>query len=123
MNLNLSSARPFKGLALWMGLLLSPCALAQDAAPAAEPAAEGSARTLTGLDVTSCENGAVRIKMTLSAPAPEPVVFSVDKPARVSLDLADTKLALAERFKRVGNGRVRSVAAAEASGRTRIVVE
>ena len=119
MNLNLSSARSFRGLALWMGLLLSPCALAQDAAPAPE----AGARTLTGLDVSTSENGAVRITMTLSAPAPEPVVFSVDKPARVSLDLADTKLALTERFKRIGSGRVRSVAAAEASGRTRIVVE
>jgi type IV pilus assembly protein PilQ len=118
MNLKFSSARSYRGLALWMGLLLSPCALAQDAAT--EPAAEGAARTLTGLDVSTSENGAVRIKMTLSAPAPEPVVF---KPARVSLDLADTKLGVAERFKRVGSGRVRSVAAAEASGRTRIVVE
>jgi type IV pilus assembly protein PilQ len=126
MNLNVASARPasLRGLALSIGLMLAPAALAQDAAPeaAAEPAA-AAARTLTGLDVASTEGGAVRITLTLSAPAPEPVVFSVDKPARVSLDLAETKLAVPERYKRVGAGRVRSVAAAEASGRTRIVVE
>ena len=118
MNLNVVSARPacYRGLALWIGLLLAPVALAQDAAPTAS-------RTLDGLDVATTEGGAVRITMTLSAPAPEPVVFSVDKPARVSLDLADTRLAVPERYKRVGTGRVRSVAAAEASGRTRIVVE
>ncbi|MBI3171578.1 MAG: AMIN domain-containing protein, partial [Hydrocarboniphaga effusa] len=55
--------------------------------------------------------------------APEPVIFTVDKPARLSLDLADTKLALPERFKRIGAGKVRSVAAAEAGGRSRIVIE
>jgi type IV pilus assembly protein PilQ len=126
MNLNVASARPasLRGLALSIGLMLAPVALAQDAAPeaAADPAVAAS-RTLTALDVTSTEGGAVRITLTLSSPAPEPVVFSVDKPARVSLDLAETKLAVPERYKRVGAGRVRSVAAAEASGRTRIVVE
>lgn len=120
MNLNLASARPLlRGLALSVGLALAPAALAQDTP--AEPAA--AVRTLNALDVSSTEGGAVRITMTLSSPAPEPVVFSVDKPARVSLDLADTKLAVPERFKRVGAGRVRSVAVAEASGRTRVVVE
>jgi hypothetical protein len=120
MNLDIASARPLlRGLALSVGLALAPAAPAQD--PPAEPAA--AARTLNALDVSSTEGGAVRITMTLSAPAPEPVVFSVDKPARVSLDLADTKLAVPERFKRVGAGRVRSVAVAEASGRTRVVVE
>jgi len=123
MKLNLVLAR--HGLArvtaLWVALLLAPGALAQEAP--AEAASGASGRTLDSLDVGTTEGGAVRITMTMSQPAPEPVVFSVDKPARVSLDLADTKLAVPERFKRVGTGRVRSVAAAEASGRTRIVVE
>ena len=113
MNLNVSSVRPL--LALWVGLLLAPGALAQDAASAT--------RTLDALDISSTDGGAVRITMTLSATPPEPVVFSVDKPARVSLDLADTKLAVTERFRRVNSGKVSSVAVAEASGRTRIVVE
>ena len=120
MNLNIASVRPLvRGLALSVGLALAPAAFAQDAP--AEPA--GAARTLNALDVSSTEGGAVRITLTLSAPAPEPSVFSVDKPARVSLDLADTKLAVPERFKRVSAGRVRSVAVAEAAGRARIVVE
>jgi len=126
MNLNVASARParYRGLALWIGLVLAPAALAQQVAQeeaAADPAT--ATRTLDALDVSSTEGGAVRITLTLSAPAPEPVVFSVDKPARVSLDLAETKLAVPERYKRIGAGRVRSVAAAEASGRARIVVE
>jgi len=123
MNLNNVLARHglARATALWVALLLAPGALAQEAP--AETAPGTSARTLDGLEVGTTEGGAVRITMTLSQPAPEPVVFSVDKPARVSLDLADTKLAVPERFKRVNAGRVRSVAAAEASGRTRIVIE
>jgi len=117
MNLNVVFARPgfHRGLVLWIGLLLAPGALAQDAA--------APSRSLDALDVATTEGGSVRITLTLSGPAPEPVVFSVDKPARVSLDLADTRLAVPERFKRVNSGKVRSVAAAEASGRSRIVVE
>jgi type IV pilus assembly protein PilQ len=123
MNLNNVLARHglARATALSVALLLAPVALAQEAP--AETAPGTSARTLDGLEVGTTEGGAVRITMTLSQPAPEPVVFSVDKPARVSLDLADTKLAVPERFKRVNAGRVRSVAAAEASGRTRIVIE
>ncbi|MGH8441399.1 MAG: type IV pilus secretin PilQ [Nevskiaceae bacterium] len=123
MNLNILIPRPgiARGLVLWAALLLAPAALAQDA-PGAE-AGTAPTRTLDAIDVGTSEGGAVRITMTLSQTAPDPVVFSVDKPARLSLDLADTKLAVTERFKRVSAGRVRSVAAAEGAGRTRIVVE
>ncbi len=113
-------ARPTPGtgllrsLALVSSLLLAVPALAQDAAPA---------RTLNALDVVALEGERVLVTLTLSDTAPEPVIFTVDKPARLSLDLADTKLALPERFKRIGVGKVRSVATAEAGGRSRIVIE
>jgi type IV pilus assembly protein PilQ len=106
-----------RSLVLWSSLLLAPtAALPQDTAPAA-------ARTLNTLDVTTLDGERVLVTLTLSDTAPEPVIFTVDKPARLSLDLADTRLALPERFKRVGAGKVRSIAAAEAQGRARIVIE
>ena len=80
-------------------------------------------RALQSMDFTSLEGDRVLLTLTLSEAAPEPVVFTVDSPARLSLDLADTRLALAERFRKVNLGKVRSVAAAEARGRTRVVVE
>lgn len=80
-------------------------------------------RALQSVDFSSLEGNRVLLTLTLSEPAPEPVVFTVDQPARLSLDLADTRLALAERFRKVNLGKVRSVAAAEARGRTRVVVE
>ena len=107
-----------RSLILALSLLLAPPALlAQD------EAAVAPALTLDALDVSTLNGERVRVTLTLSGPAPAPVVFSVDKPARLSLDLAGTKLALTERFKRVSSGKVRSVAAAEAQGRTRIVIE
>ena len=119
MNLIRASARTvrpgvLRGAALLLALLLAPLAGAQDAAPA---------RTLDAVDVGALDSERVRITLTLSDAAPEPVVFSVDKPARLSLDLADTKLGVTERFRRIGTGKARSVALAEAQGRTRVVIE
>ncbi|SFF23628.1 type IV pilus assembly protein PilQ [Fontimonas thermophila] len=80
-------------------------------------------RALQRIDFTSLENGRVLMTLTLSAPAPQPSVFTVDKPARLSVDLPDTRMALAERYQRVNVGNVRAVASAESRGRTRVVVE
>lgn len=80
-------------------------------------------RSLQSIDAVSLEGGRVLLTLTLSDTAPEPVVFTVDKPARLSLDLADTRLALPERYRKFNLGLVRTVAVAEARGRSRVVVE
>lgn len=80
-------------------------------------------RTLQGLDFVALDGDRVLLTLSLSGPPPEPAVFTIDKPARLSLDLPDTGLALAERYRKINVGQVRSVAAAEAKGRTRVVVE
>lgn len=102
-----------RALALWTGLLLAPLASAQEA----------PARTLEALDVVALDGERVRITLTLSETAPEPVIFTVDKPARLSLDLPATRLGLTDRYRRIGTGKARSVAVAEAQGRTRVVIE
>lgn len=80
-------------------------------------------RALQSIDFASLDGDRVLLTLTLSDTAPEPVIFTVDQPARLSLDLRDTRLALAERFRKINLGKARSVAAAEARGRTRVVVE
>lgn len=92
-------------------LLLSPVAGAQ------------ASRALQSVDFVSLDSERLLLTLTLSEAAPDPVVFTIDKPARLSLDLPDTRLALAERFRKINIGKVRAVAAAEAKGRTRVVVE
>src|SRR5579863_3428950 len=64
----------------------------------------------------------VQLKLHLSGPAPEPLPFTIDKPARIAFDLPNTSLALATRRFDVRSGGVDTVLAAEANGRTRLVV-
>jgi len=64
----------------------------------------------------------VLLKLHLSGPAPEPLPFTIDKPARIAFDLPNTTLALATRRFDVHSGGVDTVLAAEANGRTRLVV-
>jgi type IV pilus assembly protein PilQ len=104
------AARPglLGGLAA-LALLLAGGAMAAD-------------RAVQAIDYTAREGDSVVITLTLSEPVPEPKVFTLDKPARLSLDLPGTSLALSERLKRINIGKVRSVAVAEAEGRSRVVV-
>ena len=64
----------------------------------------------------------VQIKLHMSGPAPEPLPFTIDKPARIAFDLPNTTLALTSRRLDVRSGGVDTVLAAEANGRTRVVV-
>src|SRR4029077_8259904 len=64
----------------------------------------------------------VQLKLHLSGPAPEPLPFTIDKPARIAFDLPNTSLALTTRRFDVRSGGVDTVLAAEANGRTRLVV-
>ena len=63
------------------------------------PARAEQVRSLQGMDFVALDGDRVLLTLTLSAPSPEPVVFTIDKPARLSLDLPDTSLALAERYR------------------------
>src|SRR6204780_2152637 len=64
----------------------------------------------------------VLLKLHRSARAPEPLPFTIDKPARIAFDLPNTTLALATRRFDVRSGGVDTVLAAEANGRARLVV-
>jgi type IV pilus assembly protein PilQ len=77
---------------------------------------------LESIDVQTLSGQQVQLKLHLSGPAPEPLPFTIDKPARIAFDLPNTTLALASRRFDVRSGGVESVLAAEAAGRTRLVV-
>jgi type IV pilus assembly protein PilQ len=77
---------------------------------------------LESIDVQTLSGQQVQLKLHLSGPAPEPLPFTIDKPARIAFDLPNTTLALASRRFDVRSGGVDSVLAAEAAGRTRLVV-
>src|ERR1700675_715976 len=77
---------------------------------------------LDAIDVQTLSGQQVQLKLHLSGPAPEPLPFTIDKPARIAFDLPNTTLALPTRRIDVRSGGVDTVLAAEANGRTRVVV-
>ena len=77
---------------------------------------------LESIDVQTLAGQQVQLKLHMSGPAPEPLPFTIDKPARIAFDLPNVTLALASRRIDVRSGGVDTVLAAEANGRTRLVV-
>jgi type IV pilus assembly protein PilQ len=77
---------------------------------------------LTSIDVQTLSGSQVQLKLHMDGAAPEPLPFTIDKPARIAFDLPNTTLALAARRIDVRSGGVDTVLAAEANGRTRLVV-
>ncbi|MGH8455815.1 MAG: AMIN domain-containing protein, partial [Stenotrophobium sp.] len=80
-------------------------------------------RALQSVDFVALSGDRVLLTLTLSEPAPDPVVFTIEKPARLSMDLPDTRISVPERYRKIGVGKVQAVGMAEAKGRTRVVVE
>ncbi|HXL96852.1 MAG TPA: type IV pilus secretin PilQ [Steroidobacteraceae bacterium] len=106
-------------LAWAAGMLVALSARAADAAPTA---AATTTNTLQTIDVQTLSGNQLQLTLHLAGPAPEPLSFTIDKPARISLDLPNTALALPSRRIDVGSAGVDTVLAAEANGRTRIVL-
>src|SRR5271165_3983621 len=77
---------------------------------------------LESIEVQTLSGQQVQLKLHLNGPAPEPLPFTIDKPARIAFDLPNTTLALTTRRFDVRSGGVDTVLAAEANGRTRVVV-
>ena len=63
----------------------------------------------------------LEVRLVLDGPAPQPVAFTIDNPARLAVDLPGTSVALESRRVDVNAAGVDSIVAAEASGRTRVV--
>src|ERR1700736_600120 len=77
---------------------------------------------LEAIDVQTMSGQQVLLKLRMSGPAPEPIPFTIDRPARIAIDLPNTTLALHSRRIAGRSGGVDTVLAAEANGRTRLVV-
>ena len=77
---------------------------------------------LEALDVSTQSGDKVVVFLRMSGPAIEPMSFAIDEPARISLDLPGTTLGLSSRRTVVKQGPLDTIVAAEAQGRTRIVL-
>lgn len=81
-----------------------------------------SSNTLERISFTTLPGDRLQVTMGFSAPPGEPTSFTIDNPARIALDFADTRNALHQRNQDIGVGLARSISTAEARDRTRVVV-
>jgi type IV pilus assembly protein PilQ len=85
------------------------------------PAHAADAPKLESIDVQPLPGQQLQVTMKLSGPAPQPLSFTIDNPARISFDLPNTELALPQRRIDVHTSGLDSILAAEAKDRTRLV--
>jgi type IV pilus assembly protein PilQ len=84
--------------------------------------AQDMGNTLNDIEVRALPGNRIELRLVLSGPAPEPLAFTIDEPARISLDLRGTALGLKSRRQDIGIGVLDTILAAEAKGRTRVVL-
>ena len=106
-----------RGTGVW--LLVAAAALG---AAAAAPARAVDRYALQAIDVQPLSGQQLQLTLRLSGPAPQPLSFTVDNPARISFDLPDTTLALPSRRIDVHAAGVDTIVAAETRDRTRLVL-
>jgi len=84
--------------------------------------AQEAGNRLENISAQALPGNKVELTLELAGPAPEPLAFTIDQPARIALDLADTALGLDSRRTDISIGVLDTVLAAEAGGRTRVVL-
>ncbi len=77
---------------------------------------------LQDIQVQSLPGQRVELQLILSGPAPDPLAFTIEDPARIAIDLPETTLGLSSRRRDVNLGPLDTVLTAEANGRTRVVL-
>ena len=92
------------------------------AASTAVAADDPTLNRLEAVDVQTLPGQQLQLTLRLSGPATQPLSFTIDNPARISFDLAKTALALPSRRIDVRAAGIDSILAAEANGRTRLVL-
>jgi type IV pilus assembly protein PilQ len=87
-----------------------------------QPARAEDGPKLEAVDVQPLPGQQVQVTMRMSGPAPQPLSFTIDNPARISFDLPGTTLALPSRRIDVHTSGLDSILAAETKDRTRLVL-
>jgi type IV pilus assembly protein PilQ len=80
-----------------------------------------SALALKDISFASLPGGKTEVKLKFDGIPPTPKGYSIDKPARISLDLDGVKNDLKTRYHNIGNGNAQSLTVINAQGRTRLI--
>ena len=82
-----------------------------------------AANVLQDVRYASAPGGKVDITLQFAQPVGDVQAFTTDSPPRIAIDLPDTTNELSQRRVAIGAGATSAVSAAEAGGRTRVVVD
>ena len=82
-----------------------------------------AANVLQDVKYSAAPGGKVDITLQFSQPVGNVQAFTTDTPPRIAIDLPDTPNGLSQRRLAIGSGATSAVSAAEAGGRTRVVVD
>ena len=110
-----------ENLSKWLSCFASFCWLLAIGLSTSAVRAQDGLR-LEAIDVQPLPGQQVELRLRLNGPAPEPMSFTIDDPARISLDLPNTALGLESRRQEANVGPLTTILAAEANGRTRVVL-
>src|SRR6202011_3257616 len=86
------------------------------------PARAADQPALQAIDVQPLPGQQLQLTLRLSGPAPQPLSFTIDNPARISFDPPNTTLALPSRRIDVHASGLDTILAAETKDRTRLVL-
>jgi type IV pilus assembly protein PilQ len=86
------------------------------------PFAAMAGSALKSIDFSALPGDRVQLTLGMTGQVAEPVGFTTDNPARISLDFAGVNSELGYKTKLIGVGPVHSVTALEAGNRTRLVI-
>jgi type IV pilus assembly protein PilQ len=103
----------------WLAVACALGALCSAAASAADATANAK---LQAIDVQTLPGQQLQLTLRLSGPAPQPLSFTIDNPARISFDLPNVALALPSRRIDVHSSGLDTILAAEGKDRTRLVL-
>ena len=102
-----------------LGTLLTALIVGSTLLSAAQAA---DSNTLQAIDVRPMSGQQLQLILKLSGPAPQPNSFTIDDPARISVDLPGTSLGLASRRIDVRSGGLDTILAAQTADRSRLVL-
>jgi type IV pilus assembly protein PilQ len=81
-----------------------------------------AAVSLTDFQAQALSGDRTQLELTFDGPAPTPSGYSIENPARISLDFRDTDSLLENRYVQIGTGNTRNAAIVSSGGRTRVVL-
>ena len=113
-------ARSTRPRLLWL-LPLALLALAPIGA-LAEEGESGTGNSLRAIDYSVLPGNRLEMRLELDQPVANPRTFSIQEPARIALDLPDTRNRTGKRTIAVDTGVTDSINIAESKGRTRVVL-